>query len=74
MDRGALLSDLAFALRHKLPPGTTATTSPGGACRATIWPGRIVAEALLEHLLPCGWRLERAPARPIGTSLHSGAR
>jgi hypothetical protein len=67
-DRAGFLSDLAFALRHKVPPGHFRGLAKRSPPRDEL-AERIVAEAILEHLL-CGWRLERLPPPPGGPSLQ----
>jgi DNA-binding XRE family transcriptional regulator len=70
-DRDGFLFDLAFALRHKVPPGHFRDLAKRGLRRDEL-AERIVAEAILEHLLLCGWRLERGlPLAPGGPGLHS---
>jgi hypothetical protein len=61
--RDRFLSDVAFALRHKVPPGHFRDLAKRGSPRDEM-ADRIVAGAVLDHLLLCGWRLERPPPPP----------
>jgi hypothetical protein len=60
-DRDGFLFDLAFALRHKVPPGHFRDLAKRGGSPRDGMADRIVAGAVLDHLLLCGWRLERPP-------------
>ena len=60
-DRDGILFDLCMALR-KVPPG-----HPARPRQAPVPPDdlaeKIVAEAIVEHLELCGWRLEHVRRR-----------
>jgi hypothetical protein len=58
--REELLFDLCMALRQ-VPPGILRDLGRRRLPDDEL-AERIAAEAILEHLIRCGWRLERSPA------------
>jgi hypothetical protein len=67
-DRDGFLFDVAYVLRHKVPPSFLREIAKrgGGARDEAGAAARAVAESVLGHLLLCGWRLERPPPPPTG--------
>ena len=70
-DRDGFLFDVAHVLRHKVPPAVLREIARrgGGARGEADAAARFVAEAVLEHLLLCGWRLEHPPPPPLGPGM-----
>ena len=64
MDRDRIPFDLCMALR-KVPRGIVRDLGKRGFPPDDL-PEKIVAEAIVEHLEPCGWRLE-LQAKPTVT-------
>jgi hypothetical protein len=65
-DQAGFLFDVAYVLRHKVPPALLRDLAKrgGGARDEADAAARSVAEAILAHLLLCGWRPEWPPPPP----------